>query len=92
MVQKGGIFNASFLLSPSYLFLRIREILPQESYDNIQDLIFIFNIELGLQDDTIYNLSYHNFKNKYKRLKDKWERDKKNNEEMERKIKSKKKY
>jgi len=37
-------------------------------------------------------LYYHDVRNKFKRLKEKWDRDKKNYDELERKSKNKRKH
>jgi len=62
-----------------------------ESYESIQSLIFVFNKELRLQDSEIYEMSWHIFIKKYSLLKEYWREQEKRNNEMEAKMKSKRK-
>lgn len=56
-------------------------------------MAFIFNCELGLQDDVFWEMKYHLIKGKMKRLKEKWkeeEKERKKHEQELARVKSRK--
>lgn len=58
-----------------------------ENFDSIQDLIFIFNLELKIDDNEFLNTEWFRIQAKYLRLKKKWEQEEKQRKEMEERMK-----
>lgn len=64
-------------------------ILPRENTKSIQDLSFIFNIELGIPDNVFFDMRWHWVRGKYERWKEKVENEKKEYEKARKEIDSK---
>jgi len=65
--------------------------IPLESFEGIQSLIFVFNKELHLSDEDVWKMPWHHLIKKYKLLKDWWKEQERKYKELESKAKSKRK-